>query len=171
MKLTPGNIAKQILILPIKFYQRCISPLLPAACRYTPTCSHYAVEAIQAKAFVIVPTSYQTIDGNIESLNSNEIFLSYEGDKMYSQGLIGGTAAANVGEATEYDVNIGKKGDVKINIKVLGRFWKGSYTIKMRKDSNEADIMYNRPNTPTLRLTGNIVPLAKADIFRRSNPM
>ena len=130
-----------------------------------------AVEAIQAKAFVIVPTSYQTIDGNIESLNSNEIFLSYEGDKMYSQGLIGGTAAANVGEATEYDVNIGKKGDVKINIKVLGRFWKGSYTIKMRKDSNEADIMYNRPNTPTLRLTGNIVPLAKADIFRRSNPM
>lgn len=48
MKFTPGNIAKQILILPIRFYQRCISPLLPAACRYTPTCSHYAVEAIQA---------------------------------------------------------------------------------------------------------------------------
>ncbi|MBR5640153.1 MAG: membrane protein insertion efficiency factor YidD [Muribaculaceae bacterium] len=48
MKLTPGNIAKQIFILPIKFYQRCISPLLPPACRYTPTCSHYAVEAIQA---------------------------------------------------------------------------------------------------------------------------
>ena len=48
MKLTLGNIAKQIFILPIKFYQRCISPLLPAACRYTPTCSHYAVEAIQA---------------------------------------------------------------------------------------------------------------------------
>mgnify|MGYP002623806397 CR=1 FL=1 len=48
MKLTPGNIAKQVFILPIRFYQRCISPLLPAACRYTPTCSHYAVEAIQA---------------------------------------------------------------------------------------------------------------------------
>lgn len=48
MKLTPGNIAKQILILPIRIYQRFISPLLPAACRYTPTCSHYAVEAIQA---------------------------------------------------------------------------------------------------------------------------
>lgn len=130
-----------------------------------------AVEAIQLKSFVIVPTSYQTVDGNVESLNTNEIFLSVEGDKMYSQGMIGGTAAANVAEATEYDVNIGKKGDVKINIKVLGRFWKGSYTIKMRKDSNEADIMYNKPNSPTLRLTGNIVPLAKADIFRRSNPM
>jgi len=48
MKLTPGNIAKQLFILPIKFYQRCISPLLPDSCRYTPTCSHYAVEAIQA---------------------------------------------------------------------------------------------------------------------------
>lgn len=48
MKLTLGNIAKQLFILPIRFYQRCISPLLPAACRYTPTCSHYAVEAIQA---------------------------------------------------------------------------------------------------------------------------
>ena len=46
-----------------------------------------------------------------------------------------------------------------------------AYTIKMSKDSNECDIMYNRPNQPTLRLTGNIVPLAKADIFRRSNPM
>ncbi len=47
MKLTPAVILKQLLILPIKFYQRCLSPLLPAVCRYTPTCSHYAVEAIQ----------------------------------------------------------------------------------------------------------------------------
>ena len=31
----------------IRFYQRCISPLTPAACRYTPTCSQYALEAIR----------------------------------------------------------------------------------------------------------------------------
>jgi len=31
----------------IRFYQGAISPHLPAACRYTPTCSAYAVEAIQ----------------------------------------------------------------------------------------------------------------------------
>ncbi len=30
----------------IWFYRHCISPLTPAACRYTPTCSQYAWEAI-----------------------------------------------------------------------------------------------------------------------------
>lgn len=36
-----------ILLIPIRFYQRCISPLTPPSCRYTPTCSQYAVEALQ----------------------------------------------------------------------------------------------------------------------------
>ena len=31
----------------IRFYRRGISPLTPSACRYTPTCSAYAEEAIQ----------------------------------------------------------------------------------------------------------------------------
>ena len=31
----------------ITLYQRLISPLLLPACRYTPTCSHYAAEAIE----------------------------------------------------------------------------------------------------------------------------
>ena len=31
----------------VALYQRLISPLLPPACRYTPTCSHYAAEAIE----------------------------------------------------------------------------------------------------------------------------
>lgn len=31
----------------IAFYRSCISPLLPPACRYTPTCSQYAQEAIR----------------------------------------------------------------------------------------------------------------------------
>ena len=38
---------KRLLIAPIRFYQRFISPLTPPACRYTPTCSQYVVEAIQ----------------------------------------------------------------------------------------------------------------------------
>lgn len=47
MKWTVSNILKQVLILPIRFYQKCISPLTPPVCRYTPTCSTYAIEAIQ----------------------------------------------------------------------------------------------------------------------------
>ena len=35
-----------LFLLLIKFYQQCISPFTPAACRYTPTCSQYAKEAI-----------------------------------------------------------------------------------------------------------------------------
>lgn len=33
-------------VLMIRFYQSCISPFTPAACRYTPTCSQYALEAL-----------------------------------------------------------------------------------------------------------------------------
>ena len=36
-----------LLLLPVYFYRACISPLLPASCRYTPTCSEYAVEALK----------------------------------------------------------------------------------------------------------------------------
>ncbi|MBK7905993.1 MAG: membrane protein insertion efficiency factor YidD [Gemmatimonadetes bacterium] len=38
---------KQILILFVRAYQVLLSPLLPAACRYHPTCSHYAIEALE----------------------------------------------------------------------------------------------------------------------------
>ena len=38
---------KKLLLRFIRFYQRRISPLLPPMCRYYPTCSQYAVEAIE----------------------------------------------------------------------------------------------------------------------------
>ena len=38
---------KSLLISLIHFYQHYISPLTPPACRYTPTCSQYTLEAIQ----------------------------------------------------------------------------------------------------------------------------
>ena len=38
--------AKWVLLGPIRFYQLAISPMTPATCRYYPSCSNYAVEAI-----------------------------------------------------------------------------------------------------------------------------
>ena len=38
-------------ILLIKFYQLCISPLKPPSCRFTPTCSQYALEALGKHGF------------------------------------------------------------------------------------------------------------------------
>lgn len=37
----------ELLVAPIRFYQRCISPLTPPCCRFTPTCSQYAIEALR----------------------------------------------------------------------------------------------------------------------------
>lgn len=39
--------ARRVAIAPIRFYQRFISPGLPRRCKYEPTCSRYATQAIQ----------------------------------------------------------------------------------------------------------------------------
>ena len=36
-----------VVLVPIRFYRRVLSPALPARCKYHPTCSQYAVEAIR----------------------------------------------------------------------------------------------------------------------------
>jgi uncharacterized protein len=41
-----GRIARGVAVAPIVVYQRVLSPLLPRRCKYEPTCSHYAVDAI-----------------------------------------------------------------------------------------------------------------------------
>ncbi|MGT2948433.1 membrane protein insertion efficiency factor YidD [Streptococcus devriesei] len=38
---------KKLLIAPVRFYQKFISPAFPASCRYRPTCSTYMIEAIE----------------------------------------------------------------------------------------------------------------------------
>ncbi len=38
---------KTLLVFFVRAYQVVLSPLLPASCRYHPTCSHYAIEALQ----------------------------------------------------------------------------------------------------------------------------
>ena len=41
-----GFLLKKFFLGVIWVYQRMISPLTPASCRFSPTCSHYAAEAI-----------------------------------------------------------------------------------------------------------------------------
>ena len=45
------GVVRKILISPfiflIRFYQVCISPLKPSCCRFTPTCSAYALQALR----------------------------------------------------------------------------------------------------------------------------
>ena len=39
-------LSKQLCILPIRFYQLFVSPMLGSHCRFAPTCSSYAIQAI-----------------------------------------------------------------------------------------------------------------------------
>ncbi|MBQ9732409.1 MAG: membrane protein insertion efficiency factor YidD [Alphaproteobacteria bacterium] len=48
---------KRLMIALIRFYQYCISPILPNVCRYKPSCSEYFIQALQihgvCKGFVL----------------------------------------------------------------------------------------------------------------------
>lgn len=45
--ITLNRIIQTIVLLPVYFYRRCISPLFPPCCRFTPTCSEYAIQAVK----------------------------------------------------------------------------------------------------------------------------
>ncbi len=42
-----SSVPRRTLALAIRGYQRFISPALPPSCRFTPSCSQYALEAIE----------------------------------------------------------------------------------------------------------------------------
>ncbi len=41
-----------MLVVLVRAYQKLVSPLLPASCRYTPSCSEYAAQALTRHGFV-----------------------------------------------------------------------------------------------------------------------
>ncbi len=41
------TVAGFVLILPVRFYQAVIGPLLPKMCKYHPSCSEYFINAVQ----------------------------------------------------------------------------------------------------------------------------
>ena len=42
------SVPRRLALAPIRLYQRLISPALPRRCKYEPTCSAYAVQAIES---------------------------------------------------------------------------------------------------------------------------
>ena len=51
--------AARALIAPVRFYRKFISPLKPACCRFTPTCSAYGIQAL--KRFGAIKGGWLTI--------------------------------------------------------------------------------------------------------------
>jgi putative membrane protein insertion efficiency factor len=45
--MVPEDLMTRALVAVVEFYRRFISPLKPATCRFYPTCSAYALEAIK----------------------------------------------------------------------------------------------------------------------------
>jgi hypothetical protein len=45
--VSAARVARRVAVAPILAYQRVLSPVLPRRCKYEPTCSSYAVQAVQ----------------------------------------------------------------------------------------------------------------------------
>jgi len=44
---------KRLIVSALRYYKARISPQLPPACRYTPSCSEYAIEAIERRGVLV----------------------------------------------------------------------------------------------------------------------
>lgn len=75
---------RAIVIAPIRFYQRFISPGLPRRCKYEPSCSRYAVQAIEEFGILrgLVLASWRLLrcnpfsDGGFDPVSEQRLFPS-----------------------------------------------------------------------------------------------
>ena len=71
-----------LLLAPVRIYQRLISPALPRRCKYYPTCSAYAVEAVRElgplKGTIVaewrLARCYPLSDGGYDPLEARTLF-------------------------------------------------------------------------------------------------
>jgi putative membrane protein insertion efficiency factor len=52
MRFRLARSTRSVVLFPIRLYQKVVSPLFPPVCRFMPTCSHYAIEAIEVHGVV-----------------------------------------------------------------------------------------------------------------------
>lgn len=83
---------KKILLLLVKLYRKAISPLKPPCCKYYPTCSAYAIEAIEKHGAVkgLALSAWRVLRCNPWSLGGidpvPEKFGFYTLEKRYGKG-------------------------------------------------------------------------------------
>lgn len=51
-KFNPMRLLRRLFTLPIMIYRKFISPLKPGCCRFTPSCSQYAIEAVMKHGII-----------------------------------------------------------------------------------------------------------------------
>ena len=131
-----------------------------------------AVQCVEQKLFVIVPTTYTTSSGAIEDNIDKANFLSSEGEHLFAQGsIVCGNGYTNLLDATEYTVSFDKKGNMKLKIVVIGRMMNGSYSISLKNNTNVAEVIFTPSSGMTRKFTGPILPPNPADYNKRANPM
>jgi hypothetical protein len=130
-----------------------------------------AIIDIEAKDFVIIVDSYAKEDGSFETNTDNAVFLSYEKEFMFLQGLIvAENAHTNKLTVSDYSQVTDKKGNIRISMQVTGFYIRAKVEISLKKKAgNYADVIISPTKGSTKRFSGYVVPTAKSEYFKRSS--
>lgn len=77
-----ARVARAVVVAPIVLYQKAISPALPRRCKYEPTCSRYAADAIRSYGILrgVVLASWRVLrcnpwsDGGYDPVQAQRVF-------------------------------------------------------------------------------------------------
>ena len=81
------RLAREFVVAPIRLYQRVVSPLLGPRCKYHPTCSEYAVQAIRLHGVArgLVLAGWRVLrcnplsDGGLDPVERQRLFRPRDG--------------------------------------------------------------------------------------------
>jgi uncharacterized protein len=73
---------RAVAVAPVRFYQRFVSPVLPRRCKYHPSCSQYAVDAVRRFGILrgVVLAAWRLVrcnplsDGGVDFVEDQKLF-------------------------------------------------------------------------------------------------
>jgi putative membrane protein insertion efficiency factor len=82
-----SRLMRELFLLPLLAYQRLISPALPPRCRYYPSCSSYAIQAVRELGVIrgTVVGAWRVVrcnpwsDGGVDELSDRSLFRGSSG--------------------------------------------------------------------------------------------